>query len=124
MGVIASWVNTSDENGALQFLPNDGAPNGLYDVPGLYVGNSTGEVIRDLIRKNEVDTATVVLDAPSYIAPSQTVLGHLVGTSGTNSTIIVYTHSGCHEVSPLPKVSNQILRRWTFHHRRKWYLYS
>ncbi|KIK58660.1 hypothetical protein GYMLUDRAFT_694459 [Collybiopsis luxurians FD-317 M1] len=34
--VIASWVNTSDDDAALQFLPNDGAPgNGSvhYDLP-------------------------------------------------------------------------------------------
>ncbi|KAF7370477.1 Elongation factor 2 [Mycena sanguinolenta] len=94
-GVVASWVNTSDENGALQFLPNDGAPgNGsLYDVPALYVGNSTGETIRKLVKNGEVESATVVLDAPSLWAPSSTVIGHLNGTAETTDSIIVYTHS-------------------------------
>jgi hypothetical protein len=96
-GVIASWVHTSDENAALQFLPNDGAPgNGsLYDVPALYVGNSTGELIRELIRSKEVDTATVVLDAPSFLSPTRTVAGHLQGNSGRNESILLYTHSTC-----------------------------
>ncbi|KAF5360072.1 hypothetical protein D9758_007552 [Tetrapyrgos nigripes] len=93
--VIASWVNTSDENGANQFLPNDGAPGdgNLYDVPAVYVGNSTGETIRELIKEGLVDNATVVLDAPSIEATTSTVHGHLTGTSGTNDSIIIYTHS-------------------------------
>lgn len=92
---IASWVHTSDEDGTLQFLPNDGAPgNGsLYDVPALYVGNSTGRLIRELIRDKKVDSATVMLDAPSFLAPSQTVIGHLQGTGNSSETIIIYTHS-------------------------------
>ncbi|KAJ3972368.1 hypothetical protein EV361DRAFT_906125 [Lentinula raphanica] len=94
--VIASWVNTSDDDAALQFLPNDGAPgNGSihYDVPSLYVGNSTGELIRGLVANNEVDTATVVLNAPSYEVSSHTVISHLSGTASTNDTVIIYTHS-------------------------------
>ncbi|KAF5376007.1 hypothetical protein D9757_008815 [Collybiopsis confluens] len=94
--VIASWVNTSDDDASLQFLPNSGAPgNGSlhYDIPALYVGNSTGEVIRELVANGEVDTATVVLNAPSVQATSSTVIGHLSGTAQTNATIIVYTHS-------------------------------
>ncbi|KAF8829774.1 hypothetical protein HHX47_DHR2000048 [Lentinula edodes] len=83
--VIASWVNTSDDDAALQFLPNDGAPgNGSihYDVPSLYVGNSTGELIRGLVASGEVDNATVVLNAPSYEVSSHTVISHLSGTAG------------------------------------------
>ncbi|KAK7053833.1 hypothetical protein R3P38DRAFT_2852415 [Favolaschia claudopus] len=93
---ISSWVHTSDEDAALQFLPNDGpvgGDNALYDVPTLYVGNSTGEMIRGLIRENQIVSATVVLYAPSYSAPTQTVLGHLSGTANTTDTIIIYTHS-------------------------------
>ncbi|KAJ7255456.1 hypothetical protein B0H12DRAFT_1113500 [Mycena haematopus] len=95
VGVVTSWVHTSDENGALQFLPNSGAPgNGsLYDVPALFVGNSTGETIRKLVQCDEVESATVVLDAPSIWAPSSTVIGHLNGTATTTDSIIVYTHS-------------------------------
>lgn len=96
VGVIASWVNTSDNDAALQFLPNQGAPgNGsvLYDVPSLYVGNSTGILIRDLVANGEIDNATIVLNAPSYEVPTQTVISHLSGTAGTNDTIIIYTHS-------------------------------
>ncbi|KAF7308364.1 hypothetical protein HMN09_00685000 [Mycena chlorophos] len=96
IGVVASWVNTSDANGALQFLPNSGAPgNGSvhYDVPGVYVGNSTGETIRQLVADNEVVSATVVLDAPTLDATTSTIIGHLNGTAGSNNTIIVYTHS-------------------------------
>ncbi|KAJ7879996.1 hypothetical protein B0H14DRAFT_2708176 [Mycena olivaceomarginata] len=94
-GVVTSWVHTSDDNGALQFLPNDGAPgNGsLYDVPALFVGNSTGETIRKLVKSGKVESATVVLDAPSSWSPSSTVLGHLAGTAGTTDSIILYTHS-------------------------------
>ncbi|KAJ7140324.1 hypothetical protein C8R43DRAFT_1018337 [Mycena crocata] len=93
--VVTSWVNTSDENGALQYLPNDGAPgNGsLYDVPALFVGNSTGETIRKLVRRGKVKSATVVLDAPSSWATTETVIGHLAGKAGTTDTILVYTHS-------------------------------
>ncbi len=93
--VIASWVGTSDEDAALQFLPNDGAPGrlALYDVPALYVGNSTGELIRQLVGDGEVESATVVLDAPSVNSTSHTVIGHLAGKAGTEETIIVYTHS-------------------------------
>jgi hypothetical protein len=95
VGAISSWVHTSDENGAQQFLPNDGAPgtNALYDVPALVVGNSTGEMIRNLIRTGQVVSATIVLSAPSYFAPTQTVLGHLDGSADTNDTILIYTHS-------------------------------
>jgi hypothetical protein len=96
VGVIASWVNTSDDDASMQFLPEVGAPgNGsvLYDVPSLYVGNSTGQLIRELLANGEVDTATIVLNAPSYEVPTQTVIGHLDGTAGTNDTILLYTHS-------------------------------
>jgi hypothetical protein len=95
-GVVTSWVHTSDENGALQFLPNDApAGNGtLYDVPALFVGNSTGETIRGLLREGKVESATVVLDAPSLWAPTNTVIGHLDGNAGKNDTILIYTHSG------------------------------
>jgi hypothetical protein len=94
-GVVTSWVHTSDENGALQYLPNDGAVgNGsLYDVPALFVGNSTGETIRQLVKNGKVESATVVLDAPSLWAPSSTMIGHLAGKAGTTDSIIVYTHS-------------------------------
>ena len=80
----------------MQFLPEVGAPgNGsvLYDVPALYVGNSTGELIRGLLADGEVSNATIVLNAPSYDATTQTVISHLSGTAGTNDTIILYTHS-------------------------------
>ncbi|KAJ7781949.1 hypothetical protein DFH07DRAFT_1017828 [Mycena maculata] len=92
--IVASWVNTSDADASMQFLPEQGAGNGsLFDVPALYVGNSTGETIRELLATGQVVTATVVLDAPSIWSPSNTVIGHLDGQSGTNDTIIIYTHS-------------------------------
>ena len=95
IATIASWVNTSDDNGALQFLPNDGAPGdgNVYDVPALYVGNATGEVIRGLVRAGQVDTATVVLDAPSYKTSTSTIVGHLEGRGNSDDTIVLYTHS-------------------------------
>ncbi len=95
-GVIASWVHTSDENAALQFLPNAGAPGdgNLFDVPALYVGNSTGETIRSLLLDNKVDTATIVLDAPSFMAPSRTLVGRLEGLQNSSDSILLYTHSG------------------------------
>lgn len=94
-GIIASWVHTSDENAALQFLPNAGAPgNGsLYNVPALYVGNSTGELLRGMLASGQVKAATVVLDAPSYVAPTKTVVGRLPGLSGGDESILLYTHS-------------------------------
>uniref|UniRef100_A0AB74UFE6 Translation elongation factor 2 n=1 Tax=Neonothopanus gardneri TaxID=1069186 RepID=A0AB74UFE6_9AGAR len=93
--VIASWTHTSDEDAALQYLPNDGAPGdgNLFHVPALYVGNSTGEMIRQLTGDGEIDNATVTLYAPTIEAESHTVIGHLEGISGKNDTIIVYTHS-------------------------------
>jgi hypothetical protein len=95
VGAVSSWVHTSDDNGALQFLPNDGAVgnSSVYDVPALYIGNSTGEMIRGLIRSGQVDSCTLVLDAPSYFAPTETVIGHLDGTTYKDDTIIIYTHS-------------------------------
>ncbi|CAK5282383.1 unnamed protein product [Mycena citricolor] len=95
VGAISSWVHTSDEDAALQFLPDDGAPGAteLFDVPALYVGNSTGEMIRGLLRDDQVLTADLVLYAPSTFSPTQTVIGHLNGTANTNATIILYTHS-------------------------------
>ncbi|EKM76178.1 hypothetical protein AGABI1DRAFT_131498 [Agaricus bisporus var. burnettii JB137-S8] len=94
-GMISSWVHTSDENAALQFLPNAGAPgNGnLYNVPSLYVGNSTGELIRKMVSNGEVKTATIVLDAPSYEAPTKTVIGYLPGLAGRDESLLLYTHS-------------------------------
>lgn len=93
--MISSWVHTSDENAALQFLPNAGAPgNGnLYNVPSLYVGNSTGELIRKMVSNGEVKTATIVLDAPSYEAPTKTVIGYLPGLAGRDESLLLYTHS-------------------------------
>jgi hypothetical protein len=92
--VILSWVDTSDANAALQWLPNS-APsgNGTSNCPTLYVGNSTGESIRSLIKSNELDTMTVVLDAPSYDAPSYTLVSHLTGEKNASNTILLYTHS-------------------------------
>lgn len=106
-GVISSWVHTSDENAALQFLPNAGAPgNGsLFDVPTLYVGNSTGQLIRTMIRKGEVANATLVLDAPSFLAQTQTVIGHLPGKAGKNDTILLYTHSKLSRIGHSPPLS-------------------
>jgi hypothetical protein len=105
VGAISSWVHTSDEDGGLQFLPNDGAVgnNALYNVPALFVGNSTGEMIRALIRNSQIVNATLVLSAPSDFAPTQTVLGHLDGTDDTNATILIYTHSKSIRVFFLPR---------------------
>jgi hypothetical protein len=94
-GIISSWVHTSDENAALQFLPNAGArgDGNLFNVPSLYVGNSTGELIRTMVRNGEVKTATIVLDAPSYEAPTKTVIGYLQGLAGRDDSLLLYTHS-------------------------------
>ena len=92
--VILSWVDTSDENAALQWLPSSAPPgNGTYSCPTLYVGNRTGEEIRRLISRGEINNMTVVLDAPSDDEPTYTLIGHLEGTSRTNDTILLYTHS-------------------------------
>lgn len=92
--VILSWVDTSDENGALQWLPNVAPPgDGVFSCPTLYVGNSTGESIRSLIKANELGSMTVVLDAPSYEAPTYTLISHLQGRKNSTDTILLYTHS-------------------------------
>ncbi|KAJ7499655.1 hypothetical protein FB451DRAFT_1206113, partial [Mycena latifolia] len=50
-------------------------------------------MIRGLIRNGQVVSCTLVLDAPSYFSPTQTVIGHLDGTGDPDDTIIIYTHS-------------------------------
>lgn len=92
--VILSWVDASDENAALQWLPNE-APSGdgTNSCPTLYVGKSTGQKIRTLIKKRQIDTMTVVLDAPSTHSPSYTLISHLEGKKKSNDTILLYTHS-------------------------------
>ncbi|KAH7025123.1 uncharacterized protein B0I36DRAFT_274844 [Microdochium trichocladiopsis] len=92
--VVLSWVDASDENAALQWLPSD-APegDGTYSCPTLYVGNSTGETIRQLIHDNQISDMSVILDAPSYEAPTYTLISHLEGTGKTNNSIVLYTHS-------------------------------
>lgn len=92
--MVLSHVATSDENAALQWLPSKGPTgNKTYDCPALYVGNSTGEQIRGLIQNGEIDSMTVILDAPSYEAPTSTLIGHLEGNSSAEDTILLYTHS-------------------------------
>jgi hypothetical protein len=95
VGMIAQWTNTSDENAALQFLPNQGPsdPSVPYDVPSLYVGESTGQQIRDLLGQGVVGNATIVLDAPWSNGTSSTIWGHLNGTGNGTESIIIYTHS-------------------------------
>jgi hypothetical protein len=46
-----------------------------------------------MVRNGQVDAATVVLDAPSFMAPTRTVIGHLPGKAGKNDSILLYTHS-------------------------------
>nr|GAT49925.1 predicted protein [Mycena chlorophos] len=100
VGAISAWVNTSDDNAALQFLPNVGSPgNGstpnAYTVPALYVGSTTGQMIRGLLASGVVANATVVLKAPDVWAQTQTVVAHLDGAAAddTDDTILIFTHS-------------------------------
>ncbi|KAF7331548.1 hypothetical protein MKEN_00033900 [Mycena kentingensis (nom. inval.)] len=102
VGAISSWVGCSDDNAALQFLPNDGSPgNGStpnsYQVPALYVGNSTGQMIRQVLGSGQVANATVVLNAPNVLTTTETIIGHLDGAAAarddSDDTIILYTHS-------------------------------
>jgi hypothetical protein len=91
---ILSWVDTSDENAALQWLPSSAPPGNLTNnCPTLYVGNSTGETIRSLIKSDQLQTMTVVLDAPSSEEPTYTLISHLEGMRKANDTILLYTHS-------------------------------
>jgi len=98
-GIISQWTNVSDENAALQFLPNDGpapfSPNStqLFEIPSLYVGEDTGKKIRELLADGVVGNATIVLDAPWSNGTSSTIHGHLPGTEGGDETLLVYTHS-------------------------------
>ncbi|KAH8899003.1 hypothetical protein GQ53DRAFT_878308 [Thozetella sp. PMI_491] len=91
---ISSWVDVSDEDAALQFLPKSAlSGTQTQKVPTLYVGNSTGETLRSLGREGSIANLTVVLDAPSFSSPSYTLISHLEGTGGTDDTILIYTHS-------------------------------
>lgn len=91
---ILSWTDTSDENAALQWLPSSAPKGNLTNkCPTLYVGNSTGESIRSLIKGGEIDTMRVVLDAPSSQAPTYTLISHLGGKKNATDTILLYTHS-------------------------------
>ncbi|RDB28329.1 hypothetical protein Hypma_001521 [Hypsizygus marmoreus] len=95
--IISSWTHTSPANAALQFLPNDAPPgkNGVWEVPGVYVSEETGRIVRGLVGRREVESATVVLDAPSVPgARSATVVGRLRGTKGEGEgSVLLYTHS-------------------------------
>ncbi|KAK8095176.1 uncharacterized protein PG998_014400 [Apiospora kogelbergensis] len=96
-GTIAFLDNpTVTRNYSLPGYDVFGAPpgNATNTCPTLYVGNSTGEVIRGLIEGNQIANMTVVLDAPSEDAPTFTMLGRLEGSSGLNKSILLYTHSG------------------------------
>jgi hypothetical protein len=46
-----------------------------------------------MVRNGEVKTATIVLDAPSYEAPTKTVTGYLQGLAGQDDSLLLYTHS-------------------------------
>lgn len=96
VGTIAGWVNSSDENGALQWLPNVGPDEpgeAPFQVPSLYVGESTLGQIRQLSQAGEVANATIVLDAPTYNTTSHTIISRLKGTGNTNDSMLLYTHS-------------------------------
>jgi hypothetical protein len=91
---ILSWVDTSDENAALQWLPSSAPPgNQTNNCPTLYVGSSTGKTIRSLIKSDQLQTMTVVLDAPSSEEPTYTQISHLEGMKNATDTILLYTHS-------------------------------
>ncbi|KAF3016481.1 hypothetical protein E8E14_009582 [Neopestalotiopsis sp. 37M] len=90
--VILSWVNATDENGALQWPLQDAPPDGT-NCPAVWVGNSTGETIRSLIQAGELDTMKVTLDAPTFEASASTLIGHLKGSRNTSESLLLYTHS-------------------------------
>ena len=93
-GAISSWVGISDEDAALLWEPKSALTgHELQTVPTLYVGNSTGEAIRGLIKDKKVKNMTLMLDAPSYDSPTATLIGHMKGTANTNDSILLYTHS-------------------------------
>ncbi|KAK4495092.1 hypothetical protein PRZ48_013419 [Zasmidium cellare] len=50
-------------------------------------------LLGQLIHGNKIESMTVVLDAPSEMAPTYTLISHLNGTSQGNETILFYTHS-------------------------------
>ena len=78
----------------MQFLPKSNLPgNATQNVPTLYVGNSTGEMLRSMSASGEIENITLMLDAPSFESPSYTLISHLDGTACGDDTILLYTHS-------------------------------
>ena len=67
--------------------------NQTQNVPGLFVGESSGNLIHDLVSTGQVANMTVQLDAPSFDVPSFTLIANLPGRGGTNDSLFLYTHS-------------------------------
>ena len=91
---ISSWTGFSDENVELLWEPkSDLQDHEVQHVPTLYVGEATGCMIRSMITNGEIKNMTVMLDAPSFDAPTATLIAHLPGTAGGVDSLLLYTHS-------------------------------
>jgi len=87
VGVILSWEGVSDENAEGQYAPFG---KKFADLPCLWVGEKTGEELRQLAAAG--GQATMTLEATiTPDAPTDTVYGILPGAS--EEIILVHTHS-------------------------------
>jgi hypothetical protein len=87
VGVILSWEGVSDENAEGQYAPFG---KKFADLPCLWVGEKTGEELRQLAAAG--GQATITLEATiTPDAPTDTVYGILPG--GSEEIILVHTHS-------------------------------
>lgn len=88
VGVILAWTDVSDANALDQYTPFSRPPQ---DIPGLYVGRTTGEKLRALAASGA--TAKVVLEAETYPnTPTDTLIATLPGSTA-DENIIVNTHT-------------------------------
>jgi len=91
---IGAWTGLSDEEVALQWRPESSLKtNETQNVPSLFVGQSTGETLHELMTSGQVANLSVLLDAPSFDAPTYTLIAKLPGTGATNDSLLLYTHS-------------------------------
>ena len=94
MACVGAYTGMSDGDVALQWRPGaDIPPDGTLNVPTLFTGEATGIMLHGLISSGQVENLTVTLDAPTFDAPSATLVANLPGTGGGNDSVFLYTHS-------------------------------
>ncbi|KAI1328526.1 hypothetical protein F5Y16DRAFT_150018 [Xylariaceae sp. FL0255] len=103
---ILSWVDTSDEDAALQWLPSD-APDGedpSYACSTLYVGNSTSQANRNLIQEDRIINMALTLDAPGMSADSY------ISLAIWTAQRILVTRSYCTHIVTVQALSRKTVR--------------